>query len=130
LKIRWADGGFFLSFGTGRIGRGAKFPPQFGQTPPSFFSTQSRQKVHANVHIIACRRRQQILVAAFAAGPHFEHLSPRTIIELGARTILDMLVKNGDGVKSKWSSFSLQSKASERNEERWLTPRAASPGIG
>jgi hypothetical protein len=53
LKMRWVDGGFFLSFAGGRIGRGAKFPPQFGQTPPSLFSTQSRQKVHSNVHIIA-----------------------------------------------------------------------------
>ena len=106
-----------MSFATGRIGRSAKFPPQFGQTPPSFFSIQSRQKVHANVHIIACRGRQQILVAAFAAGPQFEHLSPRTIIKLSARTIIDMLVKNGDNVKSKRSSFSLRSKASGRNED-------------
>jgi hypothetical protein len=53
LKIRRGEGGFFLSIATGRIGRGAKFPRQFGQTPPSLFSTQSRQKVHSKVHIIA-----------------------------------------------------------------------------
>jgi len=53
LKMRRLEGGFFMSFSTGRIGRGAKFPPQFGQTPPSLLSTQSRQKVHSNVHIIA-----------------------------------------------------------------------------
>jgi hypothetical protein len=53
LKMRRLEGGFFFSFSTGRIGRGAKFPPQFGQTPPSFFSTQSRQNVHSKVQIIA-----------------------------------------------------------------------------
>jgi hypothetical protein len=51
--MRRVDGGFFASFTVGRIGRGAKFPPQFGQTPLSLFSTQSRQNVHSNVQIIA-----------------------------------------------------------------------------
>jgi hypothetical protein len=31
----------------GRIGRGAKPPPQFGQTLNSFVSTQSAQNVHS-----------------------------------------------------------------------------------
>jgi hypothetical protein len=31
----------------GRIGRGAKPPPQFGQTLNNFRSTQSAQKVHS-----------------------------------------------------------------------------------
>ena len=31
----------------GRIGRGAKPPPQFGQTLESFVSTQSAQNVHS-----------------------------------------------------------------------------------
>jgi hypothetical protein len=31
----------------GRIGRGAKPPPQFGQTLPSTLSTQSAQNVHS-----------------------------------------------------------------------------------
>jgi hypothetical protein len=47
------DGGFFASAAGGRIGRGAKLPPQFGHTPPRRFSTQSRQKVHSKVQIIA-----------------------------------------------------------------------------
>lgn len=51
--MRRVEGGFLSSFAAGRIGRGTRFPPQFGQTPPSLFSTQSRQKVHSNVHIIA-----------------------------------------------------------------------------
>jgi hypothetical protein len=51
--MRRVDGGFFVSFAWGRIGRGAKFPPQLGQTPPSLVSTQSRQNVHSNVQIIA-----------------------------------------------------------------------------
>ena len=51
--MRRVDGGFFASFTAGRIGRGAKFPPQFGQTLLSLFSTQSRQNVHSNVQIIA-----------------------------------------------------------------------------
>jgi hypothetical protein len=37
----------------GRIGREAKLPPQFGQTPFNAVSTQERQKVHSNVQIIA-----------------------------------------------------------------------------
>jgi hypothetical protein len=53
LKIRRDEGGFFSIITAGRIGRGAKFPPQFGQTPPSLFSAQSRQKVHSKLHIIA-----------------------------------------------------------------------------
>jgi hypothetical protein len=51
--MRRVEAGFFLSFATGRIGRGTKFPLQFGQTPPSLFSTQSQQNVHSNVHIMA-----------------------------------------------------------------------------
>src|SRR5438128_6492291 len=35
------------------MGRGQKPPPQFGQTLCRMFSTQDRQKVHSNVHIIA-----------------------------------------------------------------------------
>ncbi|CAI7666385.1 unnamed protein product [Penicillium pancosmium] len=50
---RLSDGGCFAvhkpvrhSF-DGRIGRGAKLPPQFGQTLASFVSAQSAQKVHS-----------------------------------------------------------------------------------
>ena len=42
-----------MSSAAGRIGRGEKLPPQFGQTPLSLVSTQSRQNVHSNVQIIA-----------------------------------------------------------------------------
>jgi len=41
------------SFEAGRIGRGAKLPPQLGQRPPSFSFTQSQQNVHSNVQIMA-----------------------------------------------------------------------------
>jgi hypothetical protein len=51
--MRRVEAGLSLSFAAGRTGRGAKFPPQFGQTPPSRLFTQSRQNVHSNVHIIA-----------------------------------------------------------------------------
>lgn len=37
----------------GRIGRGVKPPPQFGQTLDSFRSTQSTQNVHSKVQIRA-----------------------------------------------------------------------------
>jgi hypothetical protein len=53
LKTRRADGGLLASFPYGRIGRGAKLPPQFGHTPLSRLSTQSRQNVHSKVQIIA-----------------------------------------------------------------------------
>jgi hypothetical protein len=42
-----------INSAAGRIGRGAKLPPQFGQTPLSLVSTQSRQNVHSKVQIIA-----------------------------------------------------------------------------
>ena len=51
--MRRVDGGFLASSAAGRTGRGEKLPPQFGQTPPSLLSTQSRQNVHSNVQIIA-----------------------------------------------------------------------------
>jgi hypothetical protein len=53
LRTRRVDGGFLDSFEGGRIGLGAKLPPQFGQTPLRRCSTQSRQNVHSNVQIIA-----------------------------------------------------------------------------
>jgi hypothetical protein len=51
--MRCVDGGLFTSFPGGRTGRGAKLPPQLGQTPLRRLSTQSRQKVHSKVQIIA-----------------------------------------------------------------------------
>ena len=51
--MRCVDGGLRMSSAAGRIGRGEKSPPQFGQTPLSLLSTQSRQNVHSNVQIIA-----------------------------------------------------------------------------
>jgi hypothetical protein len=53
LNTRRADGGFLNNLEAGRIGRGAKLPPQFGHTPSSLFSAQSRQNVHSKVQIIA-----------------------------------------------------------------------------
>jgi hypothetical protein len=53
LNTRSFEGGYFANLFAGRIGRDEKFPPQFGQTPPSFVSAQSRQKVHSNVQIMA-----------------------------------------------------------------------------
>jgi hypothetical protein len=53
LNTRLFDGGLVESLDAGRIGRGTKLPPQFGQRPPSRFSTHSRQKVHSKEQIIA-----------------------------------------------------------------------------
>jgi len=53
LNTRRIDGGLLTRLAAGRIGRGEKLPLQFGQTPFSLLSTQSRQKVHSNVQIIA-----------------------------------------------------------------------------
>src|SRR4051812_7690954 len=63
LYDRWtrlSDGGRFVtdnpgrhSF-AGRIGRGAKPPPQFGQTSCSLVPTQSAQNVHSKLQIRAC----------------------------------------------------------------------------
>lgn len=33
-KMRWPEGGFLMSFSAGRIGRGAKFPPQTDVAKP------------------------------------------------------------------------------------------------
>jgi hypothetical protein len=51
--MRCTDGGLFSRLATGRIGRGAKFPPQLGHVPRSLVSTQDRQKVHSKEQIIA-----------------------------------------------------------------------------
>jgi hypothetical protein len=53
LNVRSVAAGYLTSIAGGRIGRGTKLPPQFGQRPLSRVSTQSRQKVHSNVQIIA-----------------------------------------------------------------------------
>jgi len=53
LNTRTDDAGFFASSEAGRIGRGTRLPPQFGQRPPSLLSTQSQQNVHSNEQIIA-----------------------------------------------------------------------------
>jgi hypothetical protein len=53
LNTRRVEDGLFTSSAAGRTGRGAKLPPQFGQTPLSRLSTQSRQNVHSKVQIMA-----------------------------------------------------------------------------
>jgi hypothetical protein len=53
LKILTVDAGLAANLDGGRIGRGLKLPPQFGQRPANTFSTQSRQNVHSNEQIIA-----------------------------------------------------------------------------
>src|ERR1700730_2920005 len=58
-KIRLVEGGRFATESpgrhsvAGRIGRGSKPPPQFGQTLNSTLSTQSAQKVHSKVQMRA-----------------------------------------------------------------------------
>jgi hypothetical protein len=52
-KTRCSDAGYRASFEAGRIGRGTRLPPQFGQMPPSTVSAHLRQKVHSNEQIIA-----------------------------------------------------------------------------
>ena len=47
------EGGYFFINADGLIGRFEKFPPQFGHTFFNKFSTQSLQKVHSKVQIIA-----------------------------------------------------------------------------
>ena len=44
---------FSFQFRAGRIGRGAKPPPQLGHTLDKTFSTQVAQKVHSKLHIRA-----------------------------------------------------------------------------
>lgn len=53
LKTRRADAGFCCKASAGRIGRSTRFPPQFGQMPPSFSSAHDLQNVHSNVQINA-----------------------------------------------------------------------------
>jgi len=53
LKTRLVEAGKRDSLSAGRMGRGTKFPPQFGQTFSSLSLTQLRQNVHSNVQIIA-----------------------------------------------------------------------------
>ncbi len=51
--MRLVEAGYLANKWAGRIGRGVKAPPQFGQMPFNLFSTQSLQYVHSKVHIIA-----------------------------------------------------------------------------
>src|SRR6185312_17355260 len=53
FRTRSADAGYFTSIVAGRSGRATRLPPQFGHTPPSRCSAQSRQNVHSNVQITA-----------------------------------------------------------------------------
>ena len=53
LNTRTVEAGLAASFESGRMGRDTRLPPQLGQHPPSLLSTQSRQKVHSKVQIIA-----------------------------------------------------------------------------
>ena len=45
--MRCVEAGFFSNFAAGRIGLGAKLPPQLGQLPCNTVSTQLAQKVHS-----------------------------------------------------------------------------------
>ena len=53
FSTRRVDAGYRAMALSGRTGRAVKLPPQFGQTPPSFWSTQVLQNVHSNVQIMA-----------------------------------------------------------------------------
>jgi hypothetical protein len=56
------------------MGRGEKFPPQFGHTPFNTVSAQSEQKrafIGANPRLPAVR--QQVPVTALTIGPKFQH---------------------------------------------------------
>ena len=52
-STRTVDAGWRMRASGGRIGREVNPPPQLGHTPCRFVSTQSRQKVHSKVQIIA-----------------------------------------------------------------------------
>jgi len=47
LNTRFVEAGCLASIAGGLIGRGAKLPPQFGQTPPSTSSAHVTQNVHS-----------------------------------------------------------------------------------
>ncbi len=47
------DAGYFTRMASGRIGRGAKLPLQFGHAPPKTFVAQASQNVHSNVQMRA-----------------------------------------------------------------------------
>ncbi len=53
LVTRRCEAGFFSSSDCGRMGRGPKLPPQFGQMPLNTSFTHCLQKVHSNVQIMA-----------------------------------------------------------------------------
>jgi hypothetical protein len=47
------EGGLFANFAAGRIGRTTSSPPQLGQIPLSFSTTQTAQKVHSKLQMRA-----------------------------------------------------------------------------
>ena len=75
LNLRTIEAGQSVSFSAGRIGRGTRFPPQFGQLPWSWVSAQSRQKVHSKLQIIASADKGSRSLSAFTIGAQFEHRS-------------------------------------------------------
>jgi hypothetical protein len=48
------EAGYFPNLATGRMGRGTRLPPQFGHSLFNMPSTQSWQKVHSKLQIMAC----------------------------------------------------------------------------
>jgi hypothetical protein len=53
LRTRSTEAGYFTSKAAGRIGRGTRLPPQFGQIPRNTSPAQAAQNVHSKVQIIA-----------------------------------------------------------------------------
>jgi len=53
FNTRRVEAGSFSNLAAGRMGRGTRLPPQLGQTPFNFVSTQSAQKVHSYVQMRA-----------------------------------------------------------------------------
>ena len=47
FTTRLVEAGFRANIAGGRVGRGTRLPPQFGQMPCSRFSAQVAQKVHS-----------------------------------------------------------------------------------
>jgi hypothetical protein len=66
LNTRVVEAGNRASAGAGRIGRGTRLPPQFGQRAANRDSTHSRQNVHS---------KEQIIASAASGGRSFPHRS-------------------------------------------------------
>jgi hypothetical protein len=84
LRIRAVEAGYLARSCAGRMGRGTKFPPQFGHWWFKTWAAQEMQKVHSKV---------QITASVDSGG---KSLSQHSQLGLSSSIALSVLIHNSD----------------------------------